>query len=172
MMRIVRTTLCNFVMMKKEIGIWVLMAAGIFLMSCGGKLSDEERAKMKEGMKEQEIRRVLPAQIMAQAQKQGRYLQPLLKKHPAWADSLANAFHARADWVVPGKNSGSQLEQDLIDAMVQAVSNGIVEDNIQLDGDSVMYSFPVVDTLADKSVQYRGTWNVFFSKKYVILSMD
>lgn len=172
MMRIVRASLCNFTWMMKHACLWMFTTATIFLVSCGGKLSDEERAKMKEGMKEQEIKRVLPAQIMGQALKQGRYLQPLLKHHPERADSLARAYHARLHWVVPGKNNGSQLEQELIDAMVQAVSNGIVEDNIQLDGDSVMYSFPVVDTLADRSIQYRGTWNVFFSKKYVILSMD
>jgi hypothetical protein len=142
------------------------------LAGCGGTLSDEQRAQMKEGMKEQEIKRVTDAEILAQATEQGQRIMGIIRHSPAAADSLANAYHARIHWIEPGNKNTIELERQLIEAIVTGLSEGIVSDNVQLTGDSVLYSAPAVDTLADNTLQYRGTWNIFLSKKYIVLSLD
>ena len=68
------------------------------------------------------------------------------------------------------------LEQQLIEAYL-ADESGSMQDNVQEkrngqgDYDSLLYTRPVTKTLPDGSEQLEGVWNIWLSKKELILSI-
>lgn len=143
------------------------------LCACGGSLSDEQRAKIKEAEKLQEIRRVTGAEIMNAAYERGRMITKELKSDSMRMDSLAVVNHARIGWIAPGDTSLLKVEAALVDAIIAGLQEGIITDNVQEIGqDSLLYTWPEVATMPDSSLRYKGTWSIMLSKRYLILSMD
>jgi hypothetical protein len=160
----------------KKYGIILL----VLLIACEGKLTDEQRKKMREQMELHKIKRVTDPEIAEAAFAKGRALIDVLEKmdnDSVRIDSMITASHGRIRWIVPGKSNALALEQQLVDAYI-ADESGSLQDNVQdvrhgqEKTDSLLYTKPVVTKLADGSERLEGVWNIWLSRKELILAMD
>lgn len=162
--------------MKLKITILSLL---LIIVGCGGSLSDEQRRAMRERMEESKIVRVTEAEITEAAYAEGRRVVHAL-------DSLANdssRLHAflnnrpvKIRYITPDASNARMLEKQLIDAYL-ADESGSFQDNVQKvrnadgDFDSLLYTKPVVTQQSDGSDQLEGVWNIWVSRKDLILEM-
>ena len=158
---------------------WILIGL-IILTGCGGSLSDEQRKKLHEGMDKQKIVKLSDSEIMSASLDQGRLVFDALKKlefNPSKVDSVAKKYEVRIRWITPGAGDALEVENQLIEAYVVGAETGSVQDNVQeLHGDassaydSLLYSRPIVTPMPDGAVNVEGVWNIYMSKKNVVLS--
>ena len=151
---------------------FLLVSISILVCACGGSLTDEQRKKMKEAREQQSIMKVTEGEITEAAFTKGRAVMETLTQ-PRQADSVSRLAQVKIHWLEPGKGDGLEIEQQLIDAYVNSViTGGQLEDNVQNIGtDSVLYTKPVVVNRPDGSIEIKGTWNIWMSKKQLILGM-
>ncbi len=160
---------------------YLFIAAGLLLAGCGGSLSDEQRKNLKEQMELHEIRRVTEAEITEAAFARGRKIMATIANLEADSvriDSFIREKKGRIKLIEPGNTKTAlALEQQLIDAYI-AAGSGSLQDNVQDvknadgDSDSILYTKPVVKKLDDGTEKLEGVWNIWLSKKDLILSMD
>lgn len=157
---------------------WVILA--VLLIACEGKLTDEQRRKMKEQMELHKIKKVTDTEITEAAFAKGRsYIQQIesFGQDSSKVNALMEESGGRIRWVVPGQGNLLTLEQQLIDAYLSDMTGGM-QDNVQElrrgteKTDSILYTKPVVVKLADGSERFEGVWNIWISKKELILAMD
>lgn len=154
--------------MKK---LFVLLV--IILAACGGSLSDEQRKKMREASEQQAIVKVTAAEITDAAYVKGRKVMTRLKIDNPDTSKVAQEEVVNIHWLAAGKTHGLEIEQQLIEAYLSSLLSGAaLQDNVQEIGtDSLLYTKPVVITRADSSIEIKGTWNVWMSKKELIIAM-
>jgi hypothetical protein len=149
-------------------------------MGCGGSLSDEQRKQLRNGMEEQQIVKLSDSEIVTASLDRGRAIFEALegvKFSPAKVDSIGRAYQVKLHWIVPGSGDALEIENQVIEAYVIGAETGSMQDNIQklrsapeaMDYDSLMYSRPVVTSMADGAVNVEGVWNIYLAKKDVIL---
>ena len=150
----------------------------IFL-SCGGSLPEEQRKQMREKMEENKILRVTEAEIMEAAFREGR--NTVAKLDSLDADSLSlksflKGKKGRIRFLKPGSSSAHMLEKQLIDAYL-ADASGTFQDNVQEvrnehgSFDTLLYTKPVMRELPDGREQLLGVWNIWLSKKELVLDI-
>jgi len=143
--------------------------------ACGGSMSDEQRKQMLEAREQQVIQRVTDVEITEAAFEKGRQIVKELNENTKadQLDSIAGSMDVKIRWLVPGSADAQEIEKQLIDAYINSVMMGEKQtDNVQRIGtDSILYTKPIVVNRPDSSVEIRGTWNVWISKKKLILSM-
>jgi hypothetical protein len=158
----------------------ILLIVACLCFACEGKLTDEQRKKMKEQMELHEIRRVTDTEITEAAYARGREMFEKIVNigsDSARLDSLVTAYNGRLRWIVPGKGNAHQMEQQLVEAYLADESGGM-NDNVQEirrgqeKSDSILYTKPVVTKLSDGSERLDGIWNIWLSRKQLILAMD
>lgn len=146
------------------------------LSACGGTISDEQRKQMLKAKEEQAIVRVTDVQIMEAAFEKGRKAVNGLTESATSQElkQLSENLDVKIRWLAPGASHAMEIEKQLIDAYINSVLMGEEQkDNVQKIGtDSLLYTKPVVITRADSSIEVKGTWNVWISKKELILSMN
>jgi len=162
-------------------GVAALVIA-MLLGGCGGKLSDEQRKKMNEGMEQQKIVRLSDSDITTAAMDRGREVFQQLEQvqfDSSKVDSIAAVHHVKIKWLVPGKVAGASLEQQLIDAYITGLATGSLQENIQKIHrpgdqayDSLVYSKPVVSPMPDGVENLEGIWNIYLSRKQVVLDVS
>jgi hypothetical protein len=165
--------------------LWVMKPRIVILLlcltACGGTLTEEQRRKLHEGMEEQKIVQMTDAEIMTTAHERGREVFAALEKvhfNPAKADSIGERYKARIHWTVPGTATNQEIEQQLIEAYISGMVTGSLQDNVQrlyTDAkqggyDSILYSKPVVSPMPDGVEKLEGVWNIYLSKKQVVLT--
>ncbi|HEX6892322.1 MAG TPA: hypothetical protein VF141_16560 [Chryseolinea sp.] len=170
------TSAMNFETMKT--GILVVTA---LLMGCGGSLSDEQRKRLHEGIDKQKIVKLSDSEIMSASLDQGRIIFDALdnvKFVPSKVDSVAQRYDVKIRWITPGANNALEVENQLIEAYVVGAETGSTQDNVQelhgpntVEYDSLLYSRPVVTPMPDGAVNVEGVWNIYMSKKNIILSV-
>ena len=142
----------------------------VFLCSCGGGLTDEQRKKIKDEMETSQIKKVSEAQITEAVLAQGRELVSLLGRSQN-ADSLAQVEKVVIRWLEPGANNATEIEEQLIEAYLMDLTGGTM-DNVQKIGtDSLLYTVPVVEKQADSSDMVKGIWSIYFSRKQIVLAL-
>lgn len=146
----------------------------LFLSACGGSLSDEQRKQMREASEQQTIMKVTEAEIMDAAFAKGRSVMNRLNKNNPDTSKVSTEEIVRIHWLVPGKAHSLEIEQQLIEAYLNSLLTGTpLQDNVQKIGeDSLLYTNPVVLTRADSSIEIKGTWNIWMSKRELILAMN
>jgi hypothetical protein len=158
---------------------YVILIAAL-LISCDGKLTDEQRKSMREQMELHKIKRVTDTEITEAAFAKGRELISVLDRvqsDPVKLDSVISANDGRIRLIVPGRGNAEALEQQLVDAYI-ADESGAMQDNIQEvrrgqdKSDSILYTKPVVTKMPDGSERLDGVWNIWLSRKQLILAMD
>jgi hypothetical protein len=158
--------------------LWII--AILATIACEGKLTDEQRKRMREQMELHKIKRVTEVEITEAAYAKGRAIISALdsiKMDSVKVDSFLQANEGRIRWIEPGKSNAIALEQQLVDAYLADESGGL-QDNIQkvrhenIESDSILYTKPVVVKMQDGSERLEGVWNIWLSKKQLILAMD
>lgn len=155
--------------MKKS---WVLLT--VLLYACGGSLSDEQRKQMRDAREQQAIVKVTDSEILDAAFVKGRDVMTRLNQRNPDTAKVAVEEGVNIHWLAPGKTHGLEIEQQLIEAYLNSMLSGVpLQDNVQKIGsDSLLYTSPVVITRADSSIEVKGTWNVWMSKRQLIISMS
>jgi hypothetical protein len=145
----------------------------VFLAACGGSISDEQRKQMREASEQQAILKVTEAEIIEAAFVKGRSVMSRLTEDNPDTSQVSAEETVRIHWLAPGKAHGLEIEQQLIDAYLNSLLTGTqLQDNVQKIGeDSLLYTNPVVITRADSSIEIKGTWNIWMSKRELILAM-
>lgn len=151
----------------------LLIVLTVFLCACGGSLSDEQRKQMREAREQQAIVKVTESEIMDAAFAKGRDVMGQLKQANPDTGKVSAEEKVRIHWLAPGKAHGLEIEQQLIEAYLNSMLSGVpLQDNVQKIGeDSLLYTNPVVITRADSSIEIKGTWNVWMSKRELIIAM-
>jgi len=147
----------------------------LLLTACGGSLSSDERKRLHDASKQQEVVRVTEAEIAEAVLAQGRLITTQALRYrddPARLDSLSSANNVSVRWVTSGSSDALSVEQQIIEAYVLNPSEDLPDNVQKLGEDSVLYSRPQVTKLPDGAIMVDGMWSVSFSKKNVILGMD
>ena len=157
-----------------------LLVSAIIFLGCEGQLSEEQRKRMHEQMELHKIKKISDTEITEAAFARGRSLMKAINdvgQDSSRIDSIVLQSRGKIRWIVPGKGNILALEQQLIDAYL-ADDTGEIKDNVQElrhgaeKSDSILYTKPVVTKMADGSERFEGVWNVWLSKKELILAMD
>lgn len=153
----------------QKYGLFLLL----IMMGCGGSLSDEQRKELREGRAKQDVKRVTEAEILDQAFSTGRKIVNTLGKDSSAIQKMEAQYNSEIYYIKPGQKTALAIEQQLIEAYLMSIIDGGMADNVQkIPGDSIMYTFPVADTLADGAVSIQGMWSVHMAVKDLILSME
>jgi hypothetical protein len=89
-------------------------------------------------------------------------------------DSFLRIYQGSIRFIIPGTTNARDLEQQLIDAYL-ADESGSHQDNVQKlrnesgDFDSLLYTKPVINRMPDGSEALEGVWNMWLSKKDLVL---
>lgn len=146
--------------------------------ACGGKLTQEERAKLHEGMATQDIRRVtdaelqgaalaLAGEIMQDVERTDKFLLNKIK-----IDSLAAARSVVVYALRRGDAPTSEIETKLIEAYTAAATTGTASDNLQKIGtDSLLFTRPVLLMHPDGSQEFSHAIGIRMSTRSVVMSM-
>lgn len=131
-------------------------------------------------MDKQKIVKLSDSEIMSASLDQGRQVFETLEKlrfDPKTVDSVAKKYDVKIRWITPGAGNALEVENQLIEAYVVGAETGSVQDNVQeLHGnsdtgyDSLLYSRPIVTPMPDGAVNVEGVWNIYMSKKNIVLS--
>lgn len=150
---------------------FLLVSLSLIVMACGGSLTDEQRKKMQEAREQQAIVKVTEAEITEAAFAKGRAVMAQLGS-TSGTESVGEQAKVKIHWLEPGADA-LEIERQLIDAYINSVIEGVpLEDNVQEIGtDSLLYTNAVVVTRPDGSIEVKGTWNIWMSKKQLIITM-
>lgn len=149
----------------------------LFISGCGGTVSDEQRKKMRDRMKEDEIKRVTGGELMAAAFEYGRSIDSIIEKRdPSMSnkkliDSLESAFNVRISSIKPGDSLLLAMESQLIEAYTSSQVQGA--DNIQKMGsDSLLYTKPIMHERPDGTLEFTRALSIHMPTRSVVLSIQ
>lgn len=131
-------------------------------------------------MDKQKIVKLTESEIMSASLDQGREVFGALenlKFNQTKVDSIAVKHQVKIRWITPGSGDALEVEKELIEAYVIGAETGSTQDNVQElhktasgEYDSLLYSRPVVTPMPDGAVNVEGVWNIYMSKKNIVLS--
>jgi hypothetical protein len=157
-----------------------LVIAAIVILSwgCGGKLSDEQRKKLHDGMATQDIKRVSEADIQEAAMTYAQSVFSDIEKADKFLnkkskiDSIEAERQVKIYSLVPDDKTLREIEKALVDAYVTGATSSNVRDNLQRIGeDSLLYTRPVFKDRPDGSQEFSHAVGIKMAKKTIVLSM-
>src|ERR1043166_4654296 len=137
-----------------------LFAILFLLSACGGSLSDEQRKKLRERMKADEIKHITEGELLAAAFDYGREIDSILEKRdPAMVnnrliDSLESKFNVKISAIQPGDSMLLAIESKLIEAYTAGAGQPIADDVQKIGTDSILYTKPIMHERPDGSVEF------------------
>jgi len=149
------------------------------LIACDSKLTDEQRRAMKEQYEMHKIRKVTEVEITEAAYAKGRRIVARLDSlmtDSVQRDSLMKTFDVTVHFVVPNAKNIDDMERQMIEAYMQSPEL-TANDNIQkirkagVETDTILYTKPSITKLPDGRDQVNGFWNIWLSKKQLIVDM-
>ncbi|MEQ8424235.1 MAG: hypothetical protein RIA63_05960 [Cyclobacteriaceae bacterium] len=149
----------------------------VFICGCQGKLTEEQKKEMKEGMDASKIVKITEAEIIDAAFKYGRKISDESKNlNPDLEDSivtqrLQHEFSVEIFPLAPGDSLLHEIEQQLIEAYTSAIDIELTDNIQKIGNDSLLYTLPVMEEQADGSVRFKYALGIRMPKKAVILSM-
>lgn len=157
---------------------YLIVLIMIAIVSCQGSLSDEQRNKIKDEMKNSKISRVTDVQITEAAFAKGRWLVEALQKSgrdQLTMDSLTKTEETPIRWLSPTITSGHPTEIQMLEAYANTDLSQL-QDNVQkirnenADTDSLLYTKPIV-TEVDGVRKLEGVWSIWLSRKKLVVGM-
>lgn len=148
----------------------------LFLSGCNGAVSDEQRKKMRDRMKEDEIKRVTGGELMSAAFEYGRSIGSIIEKRDAsmtnqkLIDSLESAFNVKISSIKPGDSMLLAMETKLIEAYTS--SQVQITDDVQKIGtDSILYTKPIMHERPDGTLEFTRALSIHMPTRSVVLSI-
>src|SRR5690606_10537696 len=138
--------------------------------ACGGSMTKEQRQEMLEAREQQSIRKISEAELLEKALEEGRRLANVLEKiKPGAMDSLAQVEGVTIRFVEAGSDQALEVERQLIEAYVVSAMTGDTPDNIQkVEENSLLYSKPEIEMLADSTIRVKGMYSIVFPVKKIV----
>jgi hypothetical protein len=149
----------------------------VILTACGGGLTEEQRKRIRNEMETSRIQKVSEAEIAEAAFARGRKIVSIINgEDRKRADSLAYSSANVVRFVTRESTNVKPIEDEIFDAYLEIEESGKLEDNIQTirsdtGADSILYTYPVMTSI-DGAPYLHGVWNIWMSKKELILSMQ
>lgn len=156
---------------------WFL-ATVLLLAGCGGSLSDEQRKKLRDRMKDDEIKHITEGELMAAAFDYGRAIDSILEKRdPAMVnrkliDSLEQEFGVEISAIQPGDSMLLSIESKLIEAYAAGAGQPIADDVQKLGKDSILYTKPIMHERPDGTVEFMRALSIHMPVRSVVLSIQ
>lgn len=146
----------------------------IFLVACGGTLTDDQRKKLKDGMKRNEIKKVSEAQITEAAFAIGRVIaESVEKENQKKTDSLLQIYDVKIVYLHLGDSQLLGIEKEIIEAYTAGSGQVQLNDNVQRLGTEILlYTKPVMKELPDGSLQFNYALGIRMPRKQVVLSIN
>lgn len=151
----------------------------VLMTACGGNLSDEQRKKLKDRMKADEIKRVTDGELMAAAFDYGRAISSVIEKRDpgminrSLIDSLETAFNVKIGAMQPGDSMLLDIEQKLIEAYTSSAGQVEIADDVQkISDDSILYTKPIMRERPDGSVEFTRALSIHMPTQSVVLSIE
>ena len=165
--------------MDQKINLLVCSLALFILFSCGGTLTPEQREKARKAVEEGQIKKISPAQLTEAALNAGKKIaQEINGKDPfmnnvAFIDSLAAANQMVIYALRPGMIGVSEIERRLAEAYQSQGEISSQDENIQkMEGDSLLYTFPIGTERPDGSRPFSHAIAVKMGVKQLVLSIE
>jgi hypothetical protein len=157
---------------------YIVLISALVALGCNGKLTDEQKRKIKEERADSQLKKISEAEITEAAFSFGRSLAQMIEKgdktllNKSVIDSLEATYSVE---IVEMKTSDSTLraiEKRVIEAYVAGGDAATLNDNIQkTTGDSILYTKPLMIQQADGSMLFSKALGIRMSKKQVILAI-
>ncbi|MGE0770558.1 MAG: hypothetical protein AB7K37_02515 [Cyclobacteriaceae bacterium] len=157
---------------------WIvhMIALSAIISGCGGKLSDEQRQRIRQDMKEGEIKKVSEAEFTEAAFRYGRKVKEMIAekdphfKNAQFIDSLAGRLGVVVKSLKEG-DSLRQIEKQVFAAYQNSPLPG--NDNVQkIAGDSILFTWPVPVKHDDGTLVLSHVGALRISNKQIILSIE
>ena len=146
----------------------------IVLLACNGRLSDEQKRKIKEEMKSSQIKKISDAEIIDAAFAVGRAVaQPLDERDKqltnyVLVDSLERAYQVSIVALTLTDSLLREVEKKIVEAYM-AGGAAQLGDNIQkLGADSLLYTKPIMRARADGSEELVTVLGIRIPKREVV----
>ncbi|HCW06941.1 MAG TPA: hypothetical protein DGG95_06210 [Cytophagales bacterium] len=147
----------------------------LFLISCGGSLSSEQRKKMRENMEAKSIKKISEAELTEAGFAYSRSIMKAAEKHlddRPFLDSLEKKYGVEIIFMTPSNSELRNVERQVIDAYTSGANTVDLTDNLQKMGkDSLLYTKPILTEQKDGSLICSRALGVRLTKKQVILSI-
>ena len=165
--------------MKRFIGYGLAIGVLGFLISCGGSLTPEQREKARKAIEEGKIKRITPAELTEAALRTGKKIakqvneaDPFLN-NTKFIDSLSEINEVLIYALRPDMDGLSKEEAAIAEAyQAQGDIAGVGENVQRLEGDSMLYTFPVGNERPDGSRPFSHAIAIKMSVKQIVLSIE
>ncbi|MFM9838140.1 MAG: hypothetical protein ACKVOQ_07735 [Cyclobacteriaceae bacterium] len=157
---------------------YALLISFLVFISCNGKLTDEQKRKIREEREESQIKKISDADITEAAFEYGRTITSIIEKHDKsltnkiLIDSLEKAFEVEIISMKTDDSTLRAIEKKVIEAYTLGGNSAALSDNVQKVGkDSVLYTKPLMRELPDGSVEFTRALGLRISKRQIIRSI-
>jgi hypothetical protein len=145
----------------------------LFISSCTGSLSDDQRRKIKEDMARNEIKKVTEADVTEAAMLYGKQIAAIIEtkdktlNNQLFLDSLSRAYQVEIVSLQQDNLKLRAVERKIL----EAYSSGEGSDNIQKMGlDTLLYSKPILIEHTDGSKSNK-VLGIRMTKKQIVLTI-
>ena len=158
--------------------IYGVLGVAVFLFSCGGSLTPEQREKVKKAIEEGQIKRIPPAQLTEAAISFGKNIavqvnanDPFLNDS-SFIDSLSRANGVLIYLLKPGLAGLSEEEISIAEAyQAQGDIAGVGENIQRLKDDSLLFTFPIGNERPDGSRPFSHALAIKMAVKQIVLAV-
>jgi len=149
----------------------VIILLGLFLLSCGGSLTEEQREALKEEKNAKEIKKISEDEIYQKALLTGKEIMQKMDEGMLLGD-IENQYKVQILRVNDSTPGLEKKETELWEVYKNNDwSNAPAEDNVQKNGpDNLIYTSPVLGEEGD-SLYLSGLWMVRMKRKEVVLAL-
>ena len=154
---------------------YVTLLSLLVLICCNGKLTDEQKRKIREEREESKIKKIAEADMTEAAFAFGRKITDIIERkdntlsNRKLIDSIEIAFGVEIISMQPTDSTLRAIETQIIEAYMSAESGITLSDNIQKMGkDSILYTKPLMRELPDGSVVFSKALGLRIAKREII----
>ena len=153
---------------------YIVSVCFLLLLSCTGKLTDEQKRKIREEREESQLRKISEADITEAAFEYGRMITAIIEKRDVelkqslFIDSLEKVFSVEIISMKTDDATLRAVEKQVIEAYVSGGTIAL-NDNVQKMGkDSILYTKPLMSEMSDGSVVFAKALGLRMSKREII----
>lgn len=154
---------------------YVALLSLLVLICCNGKLTDEQKRKIREEREESKIKKISEADMTEAAFAFGRKITDIIERkditlsNRKLIDSIEIAFGVEIISMHPTDSTLRAIETQIIEAYMSAESGITLNDNIQKMGkDSILYTKPLMREQPDGSVVFSKALGLRIAKREII----
>jgi hypothetical protein len=154
---------------------YLLLICLFIFVSCQGKLTEEQKRKIREEREQSQIKKISEADITEAAFAYGRTITGILEKrdktltNKKLIDSLQSTFTVEIISMRADDPTLHEVEKKVIEAYASAGNGDGLTDNIQKMGkDSILYTKPLIRELSNGTKEFTNAIGLRIAKRQII----